>query len=25
MYDSLALIDNFEWSVDASTPGTVIY
>jgi len=24
-YDSLALIDNFEWSVDASTPGTVIY
>jgi hypothetical protein len=25
MYDSLALIDNFQWSVDASTPGTVIY
>ncbi len=24
-YDSLAIIDNFEWSVDASTPGTVIY
>jgi hypothetical protein len=25
MYDSLALIDNFQWSVEASTPGTVIY
>jgi hypothetical protein len=24
-YDSLAIIDNFQWSVDASTPGTVIY
>lgn len=24
-YDSLAIIDNFEWSVDASTPGTVIF
>jgi hypothetical protein len=25
LYDSLALIDNFQWSVDASTPGTVIF
>jgi hypothetical protein len=25
MYDSLALIDNFQWSVEASTPGTVIF
>ncbi len=24
-YDSLAIIDNLEWSVEASTPGTVIY
>lgn len=24
-YDSLAIVDNFEWSVNASTPGTVIY
>jgi hypothetical protein len=24
-YDSTAIIDKFEWSVDASTPGTVIY
>jgi len=24
-YDSVSLIDNFEWSVDASTPGTVIF
>jgi hypothetical protein len=23
--DSLAIIDNFEWSVEASEPGTVIY
>ena len=23
--DSLSIIDNFEWSVDASTPGTVIF
>jgi hypothetical protein len=23
--DSLAIIDNFQWSVDASTPGTVIF
>ncbi|HEX5062632.1 MAG TPA: choice-of-anchor L domain-containing protein [Kofleriaceae bacterium] len=23
--DSLAIIDNFEWSVDASQPGTVIF
>jgi len=24
IYDSVSLIDKFEWSVDASTPGTVI-
>jgi len=24
-YDSVSLIDNFQWSVDASTPGTVIF
>ena len=23
--DSLAIVDNFQWSVDASTPGTVIF
>ncbi|HEY5923719.1 MAG TPA: choice-of-anchor L domain-containing protein [Kofleriaceae bacterium] len=23
--DSLSILDNFEWSVDASTPGTVIF
>jgi hypothetical protein len=23
--DSLSIIDNFEWSVDASEPGTVIF
>jgi hypothetical protein len=23
--DSLAIIDKFEWSVDASEPGTVIF
>ena len=23
--DSLAILDNFEWSVEASEPGTVIY
>ena len=24
-YDSLAIIDGFQWSADSSTPGTVIY
>ena len=24
-YDSVSIIDNFQWSVDASTPGTVIF
>jgi hypothetical protein len=24
IYDSVAIIDNFQWSVDSSTPGTVI-
>jgi hypothetical protein len=24
-YDSTAIVDKFEWSVDASTPGTVIF
>ncbi len=25
LYDSLAVIDGFQWSVDSSTPGTVIF
>jgi hypothetical protein len=24
-YDSIAIIDNFQWSLDASNPGTVIF
>lgn len=24
-YDSVSIIDNFQWSVDVSTPGTVIF
>jgi len=24
IYDSLVLLDNFQWSVDASTPGTIL-
>jgi len=24
-YDSLAIVDGFQWSADSSTPGTVIY
>ena len=24
IYDSVAIVDNFQWSVDASDPGTVI-
>jgi hypothetical protein len=24
-YDSVSIIDNFQWSVDVSQPGTVIF